>query len=50
MREALDNVEDGDYNLLGFGEGPKNNCQDWCDRLREEYEKLKEEREKQCEK
>ena len=39
MREALKNVEDGEYSLLGFGK-PKNNCQDWADRLREEYHHL----------
>jgi RHS repeat-associated protein len=39
MRKALKNLNDGKYHWLG------NNCQDWCDRLRDEYEKLKEEQE-----
>lgn len=37
MREALKRVKDGNYNLLF------NNCQDWADRLRAEYEKILEE-------
>lgn len=37
MRKALDNVEDGEYSLLGRN---KNNCQDWADRVREEYERI----------
>ena len=45
MREALKNVYDGDYNLLGKGAGPKNNCQDWADRLRAEYDRLQKGRE-----
>jgi RHS repeat-associated protein len=40
MREALKNLQDGTYNLLGLGPTPKNNCQDWADRLRNEYERL----------
>ena len=47
MREALKNVEDGDYSLLGWGEKDKNNCQDWADRLREEYHKLEKEKKAQ---
>jgi RHS repeat-associated protein len=39
MREALKNVKDGDYSLLGFGK-TKNNCQDWAYRLRGEYHRL----------
>lgn len=39
MREALKNLEDGEFSLL------RNNCQDWCDRLRREYERLKKEKE-----
>ena len=46
MREALNNIVDGKYSLLGLDGKPKNNCQDWCDRLRREYERLKTEREK----
>jgi hypothetical protein len=33
MREALEKVRDGEYNLLGWKKGPKNNCQDWAERL-----------------
>jgi hypothetical protein len=44
MREALKNVQDGNYSLLGWGPGPKNNGQDWADRLRKEYERLQKER------
>ena len=44
MREALNNVEDGKYSLMGFGEHEKNNCQDWAERLREEYHKIYEQR------
>ncbi len=40
MREALKRVKDGNYNLLF------NNCQDWVDRLRAEYEKILEEMQK----
>ena len=43
MREALDRVKDGDYSLLGNRDKPKNNCQDWAERLRREYEKVKKE-------
>lgn len=43
MREALRNIEDGDYSMLGFGEKKKNNCQDWAERLREKYYRLEEE-------
>jgi len=46
MREALNNIVDGEYSLLGLDGKPKNNCQDWCDRLRKEYERLKKERER----
>ena len=38
MREALKNSKDGKFRLLS---GKKNNCQDWADRLRKEYERLK---------
>jgi len=41
MRKAMDNIKDGDYDLLD------NNCQDWCDKLRDEYERLRKEREEQ---
>lgn len=34
IRRALERVWDGDYRLIG------NNCQDWADRLRDEYNKL----------
>jgi RHS repeat-associated protein len=44
IREALKNVQDGNYSLLGWGPDPKNNCQDWADRLRAEYERLQKER------
>jgi hypothetical protein len=40
MREALKNVIDGKYNFL------TNNCQDWAARLREEYDRLKQEKER----
>jgi len=46
MREALGNIVDGEYSLLGLDGKPKNNCQDWCERLRKEYERLKKEKEK----
>ncbi|MBU0708027.1 RHS repeat-associated core domain-containing protein [Patescibacteria group bacterium] len=40
MREAVENVRDaGEWDLSS------NNCQRWCDRLRDEYDRLKEERE-----
>lgn len=35
IREALKNMTNGDYNIIG------NNCQDWSDRLRKEYDKIK---------
>lgn len=39
MREAVRNIRDpGKYCLIGIG---KNNCQDWADKVRDEYEKLK---------
>lgn len=41
MREALKNVTDGDYSLLGGWNKKKNNCQDWADRLRNEYNRIK---------
>ncbi len=41
MRQALGNVEKGEYSLLGVGELKKNNCQDWATRLRKEYRRLK---------
>jgi RHS repeat-associated protein len=44
IREALGNIEDGEYSLLGWGDPKKNNCQDWADRLRDEYERLERER------
>jgi hypothetical protein len=40
MRRALERVFDGDYSLLGLDGKPKNNCQDWADRARDEYYKL----------
>ncbi|MBU4477666.1 MAG: hypothetical protein KKH34_01015, partial [Candidatus Omnitrophica bacterium] len=41
MREALDRLtDDGDYNFLF------NNCQDWAEKLRNEYMRLKNSREK----
>ena len=39
MRKALENVKDGKYTWY------RNNCQHWCDRLRDEYEKLRQEQE-----
>ncbi len=44
MREALKNVQDGDYSLLGRGVGRKNNCQDGASRLRREYRRLEREK------
>ncbi len=41
MRKALENVKDGEYSLLGGHGKTKNNCQDWCARLRNEYKKIK---------
>src|SRR5690606_8461253 len=38
MREAVDNVGEGNYCLIG------SNCQDWADKVRWEYEKLLRER------
>ena len=40
MRAAVQKVEEGDYQLLWFGDKSKNNCQDWSDRVRGEYQKL----------
>ncbi len=40
MRDALKNLKDGDYSLIGNMYQLKNNCQDWADRLRKEYERL----------
>jgi len=37
MREALKHIEDGKYSNLPW---KKNNCQDWAERLRKEYERL----------
>lgn len=45
IREALKNIEDGDYSLLGIGGKKKNNCQDWADRLRSEYDRLRKQEE-----
>lgn len=41
IRGALENLTDGEYSNSPL---KKNNCQDWCDRLREEYEKIVKER------
>jgi hypothetical protein len=38
MREALKNMNDGAYSNLPW---KKNNCQDWAERLRGEYNKIK---------
>jgi hypothetical protein len=38
MREALKNIQDGTYSNLPW---KKNNCQDWAERLRDEYDRLK---------
>jgi hypothetical protein len=47
MRDAVKNVGNpGAYCLIGPG---KNNCQDWADKVRAEYEKLKKQS-SQCEK
>lgn len=43
MRQALNNINDGTYSNWPWN---KNNCQDWAERLRKEYERLKKEREK----
>ncbi|MFA5144009.1 MAG: RHS repeat-associated core domain-containing protein [Candidatus Omnitrophota bacterium] len=43
MREALKNVKDGKYSNWPWS---KNNCQDWAERLRREYERLKKEKER----
>ena len=42
MRDALKNLNDGKYSNWPWN---KNNCQDWAERLREEYERLRKERE-----
>ncbi|MFH1859706.1 MAG: RHS repeat-associated core domain-containing protein [bacterium] len=42
MREALKNIKDGKYSLLGPNN--KNNCQDWVERLRREYDRLEKEK------
>lgn len=39
IREALKNINDGKYSNWPWN---KNNCQDWAERLRDEYERLKE--------
>jgi hypothetical protein len=39
MREAISNIGGGTYNLIG------SNCQVWADRARQEYERLRRERE-----
>ncbi|MBI4847383.1 MAG: hypothetical protein HY808_02220 [Nitrospirae bacterium] len=41
MRKALKNIKDREYSNLPW---KKNNCQDWADSLRQEYESLKRER------
>lgn len=47
MRDAVKNVGNpGTYCLIGIG---KNNCQDYADKLRAEYERLKKEQ-KECKK
>lgn len=43
MREALEHVKDGGYSNKPW---KKNNCQDWAERLRKEYERLRRERER----
>lgn len=43
MREALKNITDGKYSNKPWN---KNNCQDWAERLRKEYERLKKESDK----
>jgi RHS repeat-associated protein len=46
MKKAEENVKNSgafdieDYSLLGIGKKPKNNCQDFADAMREEYNKL----------
>jgi len=42
MRDALRNLNDRKYSNWPWN---KNNCQDWAERLREEYERLRKERE-----
>jgi len=37
MRQAVKNVNSGDYGLLN------NNCQDYADKLRDEYNRLEDE-------
>ena len=44
MREALENIVDGEYSNWPWN---KNNCQDWAERLREEYERIERERERE---
>ena len=47
MRQAVQNIGDGDYSLLGIGKGvKKNNCQDWSSRVRKEYKRLEKEKKK----
>lgn len=42
MREAVNNIGAGQYCLIG------SNCQDWAEKLRREYERLKKERQNKC--
>ena len=46
IREALKNLKDGEYSNWPWN---KNNCQDWAERLREEYERLEKEKKKKGE-
>ncbi|MDO5488726.1 MAG: RHS repeat-associated core domain-containing protein [Bacteroidaceae bacterium] len=49
LRKALENVNDGKYKLIWnpFQKGKKNNCQDWAERVRKEYERLEREKKKE---
>ena len=44
IREALDNLKDNDYDV--FNREDADNCQQWAERLRDEYDRIKKERER----
>lgn len=45
IREALDDLTDRDYNVNPF-DPDSDNCQEWAERLRDEYDRIKKERER----
>ncbi|MCX5951905.1 MAG: DUF6531 domain-containing protein, partial [Cyanobacteria bacterium] len=48
MREAMKNVNNKPYWVIPFGPNT-DNCQEWAERVREEYERIKKEREREKE-